>query len=127
MKKIKITTVRECLADLLELPGDLAYHGCIITLIGEREILLENYRSILEYRSDHLLVLTANGRIRIQGVSLSVLYYTALEMKVTGQITSVLAAWERSTICPSRSVIQAASVVASNNSAYPVLDCIIRQ
>ena len=85
MKKIKITTVRECLADLLELPGDLAYHGC-----GEREILLENYRSILEYRSDHLLVLTANGRIRIQGVSLSVLYYTALEMKVTGQITSVL-------------------------------------
>ena len=54
MKKIKITTVRECLADLLELPGDLAYHGCIITLIGEREILLENYRSILEYRSDHL-------------------------------------------------------------------------
>ena len=49
MKKIKITTVRECLADLLELPGDLAYHGCIITLIGEREILLENYRSILEY------------------------------------------------------------------------------
>ena len=87
MKKIKITTVRECLADLLELPGDLAYHGCIITLIGE---LLENYRSILEYRSDHLLVLTANGRIRIQGVSLSVLYYTELEMKVTGQITSVL-------------------------------------
>ena len=83
MKKIKITTVRECLADLLELPGDLAYHGCIITLIGEREILLE-------YRSDHLLVLTANGRIRIQGVSLSVLYYTELEMKVTGQITSVL-------------------------------------
>lgn len=58
MKKIKITTVRECLADLLELPGDLSYHGCIITLIGEREILLENYRSILEYRSDHLLVLT---------------------------------------------------------------------
>lgn len=90
MKKIKITTVRECLADLLELPGDLAYHGCIITLIGEREILLKNYRSILEYRSDHLLVLTANGRIRIQGVSLSVLYYTELEMKVTGQITSVL-------------------------------------
>ena len=104
MKKIKITTVRECLADLLELPGDLAYHGCmcddtsgdlayhgcIITLIGEREILLENYRSILEYRSDHLLVLTANGRIRIQGVSLSVLYYTEFEMKVTGQITSVL-------------------------------------
>ena len=76
MKKIKITTVRECLADLLELPGDLSYHGCIITLIGEREILL--------------LVLTANGRIRIQGVSLSVLYYTELEMKVTGQITSVL-------------------------------------
>ena len=65
MKKIKITTVRECLADLLELPGDLAYHGCIITLIGEREILLENYRSILEYRSDHLLVLTGNGKIRM--------------------------------------------------------------
>lgn len=62
MKRAKKATVRERLADLLELPGDLAYNGCIITLIGEREILLENYRSILEYRSDHLLVLTGNGR-----------------------------------------------------------------
>ena len=52
MKRAKKATMRERLADLLELPGDLAYNGCIITLIGEREILLENYRSILEYRSD---------------------------------------------------------------------------
>ena len=42
MKRAKKATVRERLADLLELPGDLAYNGCIITLIGEREILLEN-------------------------------------------------------------------------------------
>lgn len=90
MKKAKSITVRERLAGFLELPGDLAYNGCIITLIGEREILLENYRSILEYHSDHLLVLTGHGKIRIQGVSLRVLYYTELEMKVTGQITSVL-------------------------------------
>lgn len=90
MKRAKKATVRERLVDLLELPGDLAYNGCIITLIGEREILLENYRSILEYRSDHLLVLTGNGKIHIQGVALHVLYYTELEMKVTGQITSVL-------------------------------------
>ena len=54
MKKIKITTVREFLADLLELPGDLASHGCIITLIGRREILLEKYRSIRGDRCDHL-------------------------------------------------------------------------
>ena len=73
MKRAKKATVRERLADLLELPGDLAYNG-----------------SILEYRSDHLLVLTGNGKIRIQGVALHVLYYTELEMKVTGQITSVL-------------------------------------
>ena len=60
------------------------------TLIGDGRFFWKINRSILEYRSDHLLVLTANGRIRIQGVSLSVLYYTELEMKVTGQITSVL-------------------------------------
>ena len=44
-----------------------------------------------------------------------------------GQTMSSPAARERRMICPSGSAMQAASVDASNSSAYPVLDGIIRQ
>lgn len=73
----------------LQIPRDLAFQESIITLTGEKEILLENYRGILEYTQNHLLVLTRHCRIRIQGEHLEVLYYTNDEMKVSGQITGI--------------------------------------
>ena len=41
--KMSVTAWRERLAQSLLLPGDLAYEDAIITLTGNREILLENY------------------------------------------------------------------------------------
>lgn len=73
----------------LQIPRDLAFQESIITLTGEKEILLENYRGILEYTQNHLLVLTRHCRIRIQGEHLEVLYYTNDEMKVSGRITGI--------------------------------------
>lgn len=89
MKNANKPTIKERLSSLLDLPGDLAYDDCMVTLVGKRELLIENYRNILEYDTDHLLILTSSGRIRIHGTSLLVCYYTEFEMKVTGQITAI--------------------------------------
>ena len=61
----------------------------MITLMGAREILVENYRGILEYTEDHLLILTRQCKIRIKGENLEVLYYTSEEMKVSGRILDI--------------------------------------
>ena len=89
MKKKKVSHWKEYLVESLQLPRDLVFQESVITLLGEREILLENYRRILEYNHEHLLVLTSQCKIRIQGKNLEVLYYTGDEMKVSGQILDV--------------------------------------
>ena len=46
----KITAIwRESLAESLKLPKDLIFQDAVITLTGDTEILVENYRGILEY------------------------------------------------------------------------------
>lgn len=89
MEKRRTARWKERLAARLQLPGDLAFQESVITLIGERELLVENYRGILEYTSEHLLILTRRCKIRIQGKRLEVLYYTGDEMKVSGEITDI--------------------------------------
>lgn len=89
MKGKKTAQWKESLIESLQIPRDLAFQEPVITLTGEREVLLENYRGILEYTENHLLVLTRHCKIRIRGEHLEVLYYTNDEMKVSGQITEI--------------------------------------
>ena len=89
MKEKKTAHWKELLVESLQIPKDLAFQESVITLTGENEILLENYRGILEYTETHLLIQTRRCRIRIMGKHLEVLYYTNDEMKVTGQITEI--------------------------------------
>lgn len=89
MGKRKSVPWKERLAQSLQIPRDLICQESVITLMGAREILVENYRGILEYTEDHLLILTRQCKIRIQGENLEVLYYTSEEMKVSGRILDI--------------------------------------
>lgn len=89
MKEKKTARWKERLVESLQIPRDLAFQESVITLTGEKEVLLENYRGILEYTENHVLVLTRHCKIRIQGEELEVLYYTNDEMKVSGRITGI--------------------------------------
>lgn len=86
----KITDIwRENLAESLKIPRDLAFHDAVITLTGDTELLLENYRGILEYSQTRIVVQTNRCRICIQGEKLEVLYYTDDEMKVSGKFSGI--------------------------------------
>lgn len=86
----KITDLwKENLAESLKLPRDLVFQDSIITLTGDAEILVENYRGILEYSQTHILVQAKHCRIRIEGEKLEVLYYTNDEMKISGKFSGV--------------------------------------
>ena len=86
----KITAIwRKSLAESLKLPKDLIFQDAVITLTGDTEILVENYRGILEYSQCHILVQANRSRIRIQGEHLESLYYTNDEMKICGKFSAV--------------------------------------
>lgn len=89
MKKNENTTFREKMVNGLELPKDLMFGAAILTATGRREILITNYKGILEYEDSFIRVQTKNCRILISGAHLAIMYYTNEEMKITGFIDTI--------------------------------------
>ena len=81
-KKVKIT-------ELLEVPSDVALGEAIITLTGKREVLIENYKGIIEYTNEFIKVSTRHGVFEIKGKNFNITYLTNEEMKITGSISEI--------------------------------------
>ena len=82
--------LKESMVSSLEIPQDLAYSEPQLTVVGQREICVENYRSILEYTPCRLQLLTKRGRLAVEGEALQILYYRGEEMKIGGRIRRIL-------------------------------------
>lgn len=90
MSRMNFGKWKEDLVETLELPKDLMYGAVLVSITGRQEILVENYRGILEYNQNHISLQTKTCRLVIQGKNLHISYYTNEEMKITGMIDSVL-------------------------------------
>ena len=87
---MNLRKIKEGLVESLELPKDLVYGAVLVSITGRQEILIENYRGILEYTQNHISLQTKTCRLVIRGKNLHISYYTNEEMKITGWIDSVL-------------------------------------
>ncbi len=76
-------------AELTEAPKDVVMGTPVLTMTGQTELCLENYRGILEYTDTVVRIQTKIGQIKVSGKNLLVDYYTNDEMKVNGRIDSI--------------------------------------
>lgn len=86
-------TLKESLVTALEVPRDLAYKDPIITITGPSYMVIENYRSILRYTNEEIVILSIRGKISLYGKRLCISCYTPWEMQVTGKIMKVCLDW----------------------------------
>lgn len=77
------------LAEGLELPRDVSCGVVIVTVTGRRTLVLENYKGIVSYDDDCIVVQTKDCRVRVGGCRLKVDYYTNEEMKIVGLIRQI--------------------------------------
>lgn len=77
------------LAEASGFPKDVVLKVPIITITGQIEVQIENYRGILEYTEQLIRIQTKCGRIKIAGNCLHIPYYTNDEMKIVGQIQCI--------------------------------------
>ena len=89
MRKKKNHTLTNTVAKRLELPKDLVFKAAIVTITGRKEVLIENYKGILNLDETAVFIQTTNGRLSVKGAGLSVEYFTNEEMKISGRIDSV--------------------------------------
>ena len=74
----------------LELAPDLNGGETKISLTGSGEAVIENYKGILQYTDSEILLQSLRGKVLLRGINLEIVWYTSLEMKITGSIFSIL-------------------------------------
>lgn len=80
---------KELLVESLKLPKDSLLGASIVTITGNRELFIENYKGIIEYTAEHILLQGKTCKISIQGKRLSIDYYTNEDMKISGCVSCV--------------------------------------
>ena len=77
---------RKHMTETLELPKEIMLNLPLISLIGQDEVTIENYKGILEYGEEKVRLGTAAGTLQIQGRKLCLKQLSAECMVVTGRI-----------------------------------------
>lgn len=89
MKKWKRGYKESRLDSFLEMPREIVTNQPKITIIGFEELLIENYKGILEYEEYCIKLSTYIGMIRVNGFHLQLNQMKDESILVTGQIDSV--------------------------------------
>ena len=80
---------KQSVAEQLKLPGDVMLGEILLSFSGRYCVTVENYRGILEYTQECILLQGKHTRIRIEGCCLKIVYYTNEDMKIAGKISGV--------------------------------------
>ena len=89
MRKRNQNLSRNALVEQLNLPKDICAGALKVSMVGNQEAWIENYRGILEYTQECILLQAKTCRVSIEGNHLSIAYYTNEDMKIKGCITCV--------------------------------------
>ena len=84
-KKNRINRINE----ILEIPKEISSNEPKLTIIGFNELLIENYKNILEYEEFFVRINTYKGVISINGFNLKLEQMTEDDIVVTGKIDSL--------------------------------------
>lgn len=77
------------MVESLKLPKDSMLGASIITVTGNTDIFIENYKGILQYTNEVILLQGKNCKIELKGKKMNIVYYTNEDMKISGIIESV--------------------------------------
>jgi sporulation protein YqfC len=89
MKKYNTRKPKNKIAKILELPQEVVTNEPKFTIVGFNEILIENYKAILEYEDFYIKINTHIGAININGFNLKLKEMTGDDIMVIGNIESI--------------------------------------
>lgn len=87
MRKIK--RINNKIESMLEIPKEIYENVPKITSVGFEEMIIENYKGILEYEDYFVRINTHIGIININGFNLRLENMTGDDIKIIGKIESI--------------------------------------
>ncbi len=73
----------------LGLPKDCVYGDCMIHMVGNRELIIQNYRNVCHFEDHCIIINCKHNRLQICGKKLSIVYYLEDELRIEGYIGSM--------------------------------------
>jgi len=80
---------REKFTEMLELPKEIVLNMPKLTMLGNGDLIIENYKGIIEYDQDVVRVNTTAGIIKIMGVDIYIKEITTENIMIYGKILSL--------------------------------------
>lgn len=77
---------KEKVTEILELPKEIVLNIPRITMVGSGNLLIENYKGIIEYDNDRIRVNTGSGIIKITGERLVIKEITSEDLMIDGEV-----------------------------------------
>ncbi len=81
--------LRKNITESVSIPKDVALGASMMTVTGNYDIWIENYKGILEYTADRIVIQGKQKRITITGKKISISYYNDTDCLITGYIESI--------------------------------------
>ncbi len=81
--------IKEKFTEMLELPKELVLDRPKLTMIGQRDLMIENYKAVLEYGIGRMRVKTGSGIVRITGTDLTIREITSEDIIISGTINTL--------------------------------------
>ena len=89
LKKKKPTRGMSRINEILEMPPEVVSNIPKISILGFEEMLIENYKNIIEYEDFYIKVNTHIGLINVNGFNLKLIQMNQDDMRITGKIDSI--------------------------------------
>ncbi len=89
MKKNKRNRIIRKIDNILDIPQEVTTQIPKITLVGFEQVLIENFKGILEYEEFFVRISTSIGNININGFNLSLNQMTEDDIMINGKIDSI--------------------------------------
>lgn len=82
-------SIKELIANTLELPREIVLNLPSLKIVGDREINIENHQGIVEYTNELLRIKTSIGIIKVIGMGLIIGEINKEELFITGTVQSI--------------------------------------
>ncbi|MNP36815.1 YabP family protein [compost metagenome] len=81
--------LRKWTFEKLDLPKDIVFNLPRLTLVGNKELFIENYESVIHFSSNKLILSLSEGSIEIEGSELMIRSILPQEVMIEGIVKNI--------------------------------------
>jgi sporulation protein YqfC len=82
-------SMKERLTEMLELPKEIVLNVPKFTMVGKSDLIIENYKGVIEIENSRIRINTGVGVVRIMGSRLLLKEITSEDVLISGNINSL--------------------------------------